>query len=99
VWWATFAAPDKTRPVVLVSREDAYPRRSRFTVAPVTSRIRRIRTHVAVGCREGLERDGEVNCDAVITIDRETLIERIGALDPSTLAEVDDALRFSLGLD
>jgi mRNA-degrading endonuclease toxin of MazEF toxin-antitoxin module len=40
-----------------------------------------------------------VNCDAAVTIDRETLIERIGVLDPSTLAEVDDALRFSLGLE
>jgi mRNA-degrading endonuclease toxin of MazEF toxin-antitoxin module len=84
---------------VLVSREDAYPRRSRFTVAPVTGRIRRIRTHVPVGPREGLKRDGEVNCDAAVTIDRETLIERIGVLDSPTLAEVDDALRFSLGLD
>ena len=99
VWWATFAPPDTTRRVVLVSREEAYPRRARFMVAPVTSRIRRIRSHVAVGPRDGLARDGEVNCDAVITIDRDTLIERISALDPSTLAEVDDALRFSLGLD
>lgn len=40
-----------------------------------------------------------MNCDAVITIDRDTLIERIGVLDPSTLADVDEALRFSLGLD
>jgi len=91
--------PDKTRPVVLVSREDAYPRRGRFTVAPITGRVRGIQTHVAVGPRDGLDRDGEVNCDAVITVDRETLTERIGALDASTLAEVDDALRFSLGLD
>jgi mRNA-degrading endonuclease toxin of MazEF toxin-antitoxin module len=61
--------------------------------------MRRIRSHVAVGTREGLDQDGEVNCDAVITIDRDTLVERIGALDPSTLAELDDALRFSLGLE
>lgn len=84
---------------MLVSREDAYPRRSRFTVAPVTGRIRRIQSHVAVGPREGLDHDGEVNCDALITIDRDRLIERIGVLDPSTLAAVDDAVRFSLGLD
>jgi mRNA-degrading endonuclease toxin of MazEF toxin-antitoxin module len=35
----------------------------------------------------------------VITVDRTTLIERIGALDPATMAEIDDALRFSLGLE
>lgn len=87
------------RPVVLVSREEAYPRRSRFTVAPVTTRVRQIRTHVPVGPREGLDREGEVNCDALVTIERYRLIERIGALEPSMLADLDDALRFSLGLD
>lgn len=84
---------------MLVSREGAYQHRSRFTIAPVTSRIRKIASHVAIGPREGLDRDGEVNCDLVLTIDRGRLIERIGALDPSTLADVDDALRYSLGLD
>lgn len=99
VWWATLAPPNKTRPVVLISREAAYGVRSRMAVAPVTTRIRRVPTHVPVGPRDGLDRDGAVNCDEVSTIHRSQLLERIGALDPSTLAEVDDALRFSLGLD
>jgi mRNA interferase MazF len=84
---------------VLVSREGAYQRRSRFTIAPVTTRIRKIASHVPIGPREGLDRDGEVNCDLVLTIDRGRLIERIGTLDGSTVAAVDDALRYSLGLD
>jgi mRNA interferase MazF len=66
---------------VLVSREGAYQRRSRFTIAPVTTRIRKIASHVPIGPREGLDRDGEVNCDLVLTIDRGRLIERIGTID------------------
>jgi mRNA interferase MazF len=82
-----------------VSREAAYLVRSNLTVVPVTTRIRRVPTLVPVGPRDGLDRDGVVNCDEVDTIRRDQLVERIGMLDASTLAAVDDALRFSLGLD
>lgn len=84
---------------MLLSREAAYGLRSHLTVAPVTTRIRRVPTLVPVGPRDGLDRDSVVNCDQLSTIRQDQLIERIGALDPSTLAEVNDALRFSLGLD
>lgn len=84
---------------MLVSREAAYRIRSHLTVAPVTTRIRRVPTLVPVGPHDGLDRDSAVNCDQLSTIRQDQLIERIGALDPSTLAEIDDALRFSLGLD
>ena len=40
-----------------------------------------------------------MNCDALVTIERDRLVERIGVLEPSTLSEIDDALRFSVGLD
>lgn len=84
---------------MLVSRDAAYGVRSHATVVPVTTRIRRVPTLVPVGPRDGLDRDGVVNCDEVDTIRQDQLIERIGALDAATLAAVDDALRFSLGLD
>jgi len=93
------APPNKTRPVVLVSRETAYSVRTHLTVAPVTTRIRKVPTLVPVGPRDGLDRDGVVNCDQLSTIRRDQLVERIGVLEGSTLAEVDSALRFSLGLD
>lgn len=85
--------------MVLLSTPTAYGIRAHMTVAPVTTRIRRVPTHVPVAPRDGLDRDSAVNCDELSTIHRNQLIERIGTLDPSTLAEVDDAMRFSLGLD
>ena len=84
---------------MLVSRKAAYGVRSHVTVVPLTRRIRRVPTHVPVGARDGLDRDGTVNCDQPQTIHQRQLIERIGMLDPSTVAAVDDALRFSLGLE
>lgn len=85
--------------MVLLSQDAAYGVRSRMSVAPVTTRVRRAPTHVPVGPRDGLDREGAVNCDEVSTIHRSQLLERIGALDPATMAEIDDALRFALGLD
>jgi len=83
----------------LVSRDVAYGVRSHVTVVPVTTRIRRVPTLVPIGPREGLDREGVVNCDQLDTIHQAQLIERIGVLDPTTLADVADALRYSLGLD
>lgn len=84
---------------MLVSREAAYAIRAHLTIVPVTTRIRKAATFVPVSQRDGLDHESAVNCDELSTIHRDQLIERIGVLDPSTLAEVDDALRYSLGLD
>ena len=39
------------------------------------------------------------NADSVTTIPKSALVEYAGVLAPDTLAELDDALRFALGLD
>jgi len=40
VWWADLPLPVGRRPVVLLSRNEAYQVRDNVTVAPVTTRIR-----------------------------------------------------------
>lgn len=99
MWWARFAAPDKLRPVVLVSREEAYARRRYVVVAAVTTRIRQIPAEVVLGTSEGLPRESVVNCDDLRTVPQSILIERMGALAGDRLRALDAALRFSLGLD
>lgn len=98
MWWARFAPPDKTRPVVVVSRDDASDRRRLVTVAVVTTRIRDIPTEVGLGADEGLHRPSVLNCDDLRTIAKQLLVSQIGALDAAKLEELDDALRFALGL-
>ena len=96
VWWARL---DKRRPVVLVSREEAYAVRALVIAAPVSTTVRGFAVEVRVGRREGLPRSGVVNCDWLVTIHRGDLVERAGALGTAKLAQLDDALRFALGLD
>jgi mRNA interferase MazF len=98
IWWAALPAPAGRRPVVLLSRDEAYAVRELVTIAPVTTRIRRIPTEVALGRPEGLPRRCVVSLDTVTTIPKRILARRITALSPPKLAAVDRALRFALGL-
>ena len=99
IWWARLPPPEKTRPVVLVSREPAYAVRDLLTVAKVTTRRRGLRSEVALGPAEGLPRECIANTDDLLTIRMRQLIGRIGVIPESRLDELDTALRFSLGLD
>lgn len=98
VWWADLPAPAGRRPVVLLSRNEAYAVRDLVTVAPVTTRIRQIPTEVSLGPEEGLPKRCAVNLDTITTIPKQTLAERIVTLTPEKLAAVESALRFALGL-
>ena len=95
VWWATV---DKRRPVLLVSREEAYEVRAMVIVAPVTTTVRGFSVEVKLGKREGLPRECVVNLDWLVTLPKTDLVERAGALSAAKLRQVDEALRFALGL-
>jgi mRNA interferase MazF len=98
VWWAELPAPAGRRPVVLLSRNEAYTVRELVTVAPVTARIRRIPTEVPLGRAEGLPKPCVVNLDTITTIPRRTLAALIGPLPADKLIAVDRSLMFALGL-
>lgn len=98
VWWAELPAPAGRRPVLLLSRSEAYAVRELVVVAPLTTRIRRIPTEVPLGRAEGLPRRCVANLDTVTTIPKRTLSTRVSTLSPAKVAEVDRALRFALGL-
>lgn len=96
VWWANV---DKRRPVVLISRDEAYAVRALVLVAPITGTTRGFAAEVKVGRQEGLPRPCVINCDSIVTIPKADLIERAGALSSGKLRALEDALRFVLGLD
>ncbi len=98
VWWADLPSPAGRRPVVLLSRNEAYAVRQLVTVAPVTTRIRQIPTEVPLGIDEGLPKPCVANLDTLTTIPKQTLTVFIGALPPLKLREVEQALKFALGL-
>jgi len=96
IWWARL---DKHRPVVLLSRAEAYELRAMVIVAPATTTVRGFSLEVKLGRREGLSRDCVVNCDWLVTVPRGDLIERAGSVSAAKMRQLDDALRFALGLD
>ena len=99
IWWAELAPPAGRRPVLLLSRNEAYAVRELVTVAPVTTRIRRIASEVSLGPEEGLPRPCVVNLDSVTTIAKGSLRERLTVLTPEKLKEVEAALHFALALE
>jgi mRNA interferase MazF len=98
IWWANLPAPAGRRPVVLLSRNEAYAVRELVTVAPITTRIRRIPTEVPLGPAEGLPKECVANLDTITTIPRRTLTRLLGPLPSDKLDAVDRALLFALGL-
>ena len=59
---------DKTRPVLVLTRELVRPHLSRVTVAPITSTIRGLSTELPVGPDNGVDHPSVVSCDNVVTV-------------------------------
>jgi mRNA interferase MazF len=98
VWWAELPKPVGRRPVVLLSRNEAYTVRNAVTVAEVTSRIRGIPVEVALGPEDGLPKRCVANLDTIATIRKETLTERLTLLRLQKVEQIDAAIRFALAI-
>ena len=99
VWWAQLPKPAGRRPVVLVSRNEAYPVRALISVVPVTTHVRAIPVEVPLGREEGLSRRCVANADTITTILKAALVEYAGVLTPEKVGLLNAAIRFALGTD
>ena len=99
VWWAELDQPAGRRPVLLISRNEAYIVRSIVKVAPVTTRIRNIPTEVPLGTADGMSRNCVVNLDTITTIPKDCLSSRITSLIPQRIKEVEAAIHFAMGME
>ncbi|HAJ31933.1 MAG TPA: hypothetical protein DCK79_00945 [Candidatus Atribacteria bacterium] len=98
IWWANLPSPIGKRPVVLLSRDEAYSVRNAVTVAEVTSTIRNIPVEVNLGLEDGLPKKCVMNLDTIITIRKELLTEKITDLTPEKIDKVNKAIKFALDL-
>ncbi len=99
VWWANLPGAAKRRPVVLLSRDEAYTVRELVTVAPITTRKRTLPVEVPLGKKDGLPKSCVINLDTITTIPKKLLESRIVVLRAPIIHSIDDAIRFALGLD
>jgi mRNA interferase MazF len=97
VWRYRFAAPDKRRPVLVLTRQEVIGLLHTVTVAPITSTIRGAPSEVVVGVREGLKHESAVNLDHVQTVERARLETYVGHLGPDKMIEVCRALAVAVG--
>lgn len=98
VWWAELPPPLGKRPVVLLSRDEAYAVRNAVTVAEVTTTIRNIPVEVILGPEDGLPKKCVVNLDTIVTIRKELLKERICLLQSEKIQKINEAIKFALAL-
>lgn len=99
IWWAELPPPTGRRPVVLLSRDEAYAIRALVTVAPVTTRIRQIPAEVPLGPEDGLPQPCVVNLDTILTIAKASLREHLATLSAEKLEAVERAIRFALAME
>jgi len=90
---------DKTRPVLVLTRELVRPHVGRVTVAPITTTVRGLSTEIPVGRANGLEAEGVVSCDNIITVPTATLGRQIGFLLPTQEAFLTTAVHAAFDLD
>lgn len=99
IWWAELAPPAGRRPVLLLSRDEAYSIRELVIVAPVTTRIRGIPSEILLNLEDGLPKPCVVNLDTITTIAKASLQGKLTDLSPEKLKSVEAALHFVLGLE
>jgi mRNA interferase MazF len=90
---------DKSRPVLVLTRELVRPYLNTVTVAPITTTVRGLSTEVALGTANGLENQCVVACDHITTIPVATLGEQIGRLLDHQDPELRNAIRAAFDLD
>ena len=97
IWLHAFKAPDKRRPVLVLSRQSVIPLIRTVMVAPITSAIRGIPAEVPVGVEEGLKQVSVVNLDHVQTVEQSKLHHYVGSLSPGKMEDVCRALAVATG--
>lgn len=99
IFWAELDPPAGRGPVVIVTRDSAIDALGRITVAPVTTNDRGLRSELRLGKREGLPDRSVASCENLVTISKPLFDpEPIGRIALGRRRELDDALRFALGI-
>ncbi|MEO5762611.1 MAG: type II toxin-antitoxin system PemK/MazF family toxin [Vicinamibacteria bacterium] len=92
-------APDKERPVVVLTRDSSLEFLGWTTVAPITSTIRGVRSEAALDVEDGMKGPCVVNAHNIVTVQKHQIGRRVAQLSEAKMRAVCDAIAFSLGCD
>ena len=90
---------DKTRPVVVLTREAARAAMTKVTVAPITSTVKGLSSEVLVGPGNGLEQASVIALDNVVTIPANLLGRTVGFLNSDQESLLARAIVLAYDLD
>lgn len=100
VYWHIFRAPDKRRPVLVLTRNSAIPYLTGISVVQITSTIRGAPSEILLTpSDDGVFEQCVVNAYNIQTIQKSQIGEFITELSPSRMREVRQAIEFALGFD
>jgi len=93
--------PGKTRPVVVIQRQEILGNYPTVLVAPITSNLKgKYPMRLFIKARERLERDSAVMVDQIRAIDLSRLVpDRIATLAPREMKQLEKAICFFIGVD
>jgi len=93
-----FKAPDKKRPVLILTRDSILEYLGEVTVAPITSTIRDIPSEVFLSENDGMPEDCVINFDHIQTVSKAKIDSLITTLSPGKIEQVREAILFALNL-
>lgn len=98
VRWYKFIAPDKKRPVVILTRNSMLEYMNEVTIAPITSTVRDIPSEVFLSRQDGMHTDCAINCDHIQTVSKAKIGSLITTLSNEKSIEIQKAICFALNL-
>ena len=98
IWLADLGLAAKTRPVVIVSRQDPNPPRSLVLYVPLTTQRRDSPYEVPLPRLPFLDRESVANVQGLGSLPTVRLERKIGKLPNNVMERLKDALAFALDL-
>ena len=99
IWLADLGLAAKTRPVVIVSRQDPDPPRSLVLYVPLTTQRRNSPYEVPLPRFPFLDRESVANVQGLGSLPTVRLERRLGRLSAEVMEHLKDALAFALDLE
>lgn len=98
VWTADLGISAKQRAVIILSRDDPDPPRALVIYVPVTSKNRGSKYEVPLPKLPAFTEDCWANAQGVASAPRPKFLHLRGRLPSDTVAEIEKALMFALGI-
>ena len=99
IWLADLGLAAKTRPVVIVSRQDPDPPRSLILYVPLTTQRRHSPYEVPLPRLSFLDRESVANVQGLGSLPTVRLERKIGRLSADVMERLKDALAFALDIE